>query len=379
MRRIDQILLRLAGCVAPAVWALAAPACDVPVFRYALERWEADPYQVVVFCSKPLTTEQQAALSTLEKGGQGGAANLVVNRVNLAQEMPPLLRALWKAQEHPTPPWIVAKFPKQTGIELPAWTGALSPDSVGALVESPARREIIRNLMRGDAVVWLLLECGDKGRNDAAGALVEAELRNLEKSLVLPQQSPVDPPINPALPLKIAFSTVRVARSDPGERVLMNLLLNWSTNLISAQEPMLFPIFGRGRVIPPAIGDEIRAEAIREMAEFLTGPCSCEVKAMNPGYDLLLTANWTSLPAYREAAPSPPPLVGMSQFAAAAATDPAAPPRQPAVSLEAASTKPVPVGRDRLVRNLVFVLGIGVIFLAVTTLVLKVRTGRKPR
>ena len=60
----------------------------------------------------------------------------------------------------------------------------------------------------------------------------------------------------------------------------------------------MFPIFGRGRVVPPATGEEIQPEAIREMAEFLTGPCSCEVKEMNPGYDLLLSADWKSLGDY---------------------------------------------------------------------------------
>ena len=110
------------------------------------------------------------------------------------------------------------------------------------------------------------------------------------------------------------------------------------------------------------------------MAEFLTGPCSCEVKEMNPGYDLLLAANWNSLAGYQE--------VMLPESAAAdrhvavrrrgrdqprrAANAKAAPgvagrPRTPTA----------PVARDHLVRNLVVVLGIGLVFLAATTLVLK--------
>jgi hypothetical protein len=229
--------------------------------------------------------------------------------------------------------------------------------------------------LRGDAIVWLLLESGDKPRDDQVAELLEAELGKLEKSLVLPELSAADPPINPDLPLKIAFSTVRVARSDPAERMLVNLLLNWNTNLTASREPMLFPIFGRGRVIPPALGDEIRPEAIREMAEFLTGPCSCEVKALNPGYDLLLAANWSSLPAYQEIAlPSPPPLVGLSQFAATAESNPPGPTTGPTVSLAAATTAEAPVGHGGLVRNLVVVSGSAVLLLALATLVLKARS-----
>ncbi len=221
MGRIGHTLLRLAGCVAPVLWYFASLACDVPVFRYALERWEADPYEIIVFHSEPLTREQQAVLTMLEKRGQEGAANLAVESVNLAREVPQALRDLWDSQEHPTLPWMVVRYPKQSGIESAAWAGALNSEVVAALLESPARQEITRKLMRGDAVVWLLLEGLDNKDNEEMGRLVEVELRNLEKSLVLPELSPGNPPMHLDLPLKIAFSTVRIARSDPAERMLM--------------------------------------------------------------------------------------------------------------------------------------------------------------
>ena len=231
--------------------------------------------------------------------------------------------------------------------------------------------------MSGDAVVWLLLECGDKRLDQEAGRLVEAEIRKLEQTLRLPEPSPLDPPINPDLPLKIAFSTLRVARSDPVEQMLVNTLLNWNTNLMTAKETMLFPVFGRGLVVPPAIGEEIRPEAIREMAEFLTGPCSCEVKELNPGYDLLLAASWSSVEGYQEVMLPELPLVSMSQFAATVTNNPVAQSNQPAVSLATVNTAPVAVGRGALVRNLVLVLGIGAIVLIAATFVLKARSNRK--
>ena len=202
-----------------------------------------------------------------------------------------------------------------------------------------------------------------KKRDDEAGQLVEAETPELERSLVLPERSPLDPPINPDLPLKIAFSTVRVARSDPAEHMLVNMLLNWNTNLITATEAMLFPIFGRGRVVPPAIGKEIRAEAIREMAEFLTGPCSCVVKEVNPGYDLLLAANWSSLAGYQEVmVPESPPLVEHVAVRCRGGDEPhpvahpARPFRLPLQQSHSPGSSPTPP----LVRNVIVVLGIGV-------------------
>jgi hypothetical protein len=370
--------LRLAALVTAALWTLAAPACNVPVARYALERWEADPYEVIVFHSEAFTAQQQTPLETLEKSSREGLANLSVSNVNVSVEMPQPLRELWAAQAKPALPWMVVKYPRKTKIDLPAWAGPMSVETVGALLQSPVRQDIGQRMLRGDAVVWLLLESGDQRHDDQTAQLLEAELRKLEQSLVLPEPSPLDPPTNTNLPLKIAFSTIRLARSNPAERMLVNMLLNWNTNLVAEKEVMLFPIFGRGRVVPPATGEEIQPEAIREMAEFLTGPCSCEVKEMNPGYDLLLSADWKSLGDYQsELMTESPPLTGLSQFAAGAKNDPKATSGQSSASLASAST--VPVARGHLVRNLVVVLGIGVVLLAAATLVLKTRASRRPR
>ena len=375
-----QTFLRHTLYVMATFCTMAAAACNVPVFRYALERWEADPYEIVVFHREPLSVEQEVILAGMEKAGRDGTANLTVNRVNLAGEVPPPLRLLWNAQENPTSPWMVARYPRQSRIENPAWAGPLTAETVGALLDSPARRDLARKLLRGDAVVWLLLESGDRERDDEAGRLIEAESGKLQQTLKLPEPSTLDPPMNANVPLKIAISIVRVARSDPAERMLVNLLLNRNPKLATGKEAMLFPIFGRGRAIPPAIGPEIRAEALLEMAEFLTGPCSCQVKEMNPGYDLLLTANWSSLIGYQELQlPEPPPLVSMSQFAATAASNVTATSTQASLSPAAAGAPPAPVAPDHLVRNLIVVLGAGACFLATMTFVLKMRANRAPR
>jgi hypothetical protein len=378
MVNLGDRFLRLAALVTTALWAWTASACNVPVCRYALERWEADSYNILVFHRDPFTAQQQELLGRLEKAARDGVANLSVSNVNVSVEMPESLRALWAAQANASLPWVVAKYPRKTGIELPAWAGPLSAAAVEALLDSPVRRDIAQRLLRGDSAVWLLLESGNPQRDDQTAKLLEAELRRLERSLALPDPSPLDPPINTNLPLKIAFSSVRLARSDPAERMLRNLLLDWNTNLMAETEVMLFPIFGRGRVIPPAVGDEIQPEAIREMGEFLTGPCACEVKEMNPGYDLLLSANWISVGDYQEErVPESPPLTGLSQFAADTTNNHMAPSAQPTESLGTASA--APLARGHLVRNLVVVLGVGVVFLFAATLVLKTRAGRRPR
>jgi len=52
------------------------------------------------------------------------------------------------------------------------------------------------------------------------------------------------------------------------------------------------PVFGRGRALTALSGFEVSANVLSQAAAFLCGACSCEVKEMNPGKDLLLAANW---------------------------------------------------------------------------------------
>jgi hypothetical protein len=178
-------------------------------------------------------------------------------------------------------------------------------------------------------------------------------------------------------PLKIAFSIVRVARSDPAERLLVDQLLNWNPSLRNATKTLLFPVFGRGRVLPPAVGEGIRSEVIATMARLLTGPCSCQIKAMNPGFDLLMAAKWDALLEGRERPdPAPPPLVGISRFAANATNTSPVPSGPSAPSLARANATSRPDEPHHLLRNLAFVSGIGVTFLAAATLILKVRAKR---
>lgn len=379
MLKCGHRFFRYAALITAMLCTMSGDACNVPVFRYALERWDADPYEVVIFHREPLTTEHQALLANLEQAGRDGLANVAVNRVSLTGQVSPPLLVLWNAQKAPTLPWMILRYPRQLQIEQSVWSGPFTAKTASTVIDSPLRRDISQKLLSGDAVVWLLLESGDKQRDSQAEQMIEVETKLLQQTLKLPEPSPQDPPISADLPLKIAFSTLRVSRSDPSEQMLVGMLLNRDTSLITTMEPMLFPVFGRGRVIPPAVGKEIRGEAIREMAEFLTGPCSCQVKEMNPGYDLLLSGNWNSLIGYQEVQlPEPPPLVSMSQFAATVASNVTEKSAQSDVSLASGGVSPARVEPDHLVRNLVVVLGIGVFFLATMTFVLKARANRTP-
>ena len=60
--------------ICAAALAGHARACSVPVFRYALERWENAPYQAIVFHRGPLSDIDKQVINVLKAAGEGPAA-----------------------------------------------------------------------------------------------------------------------------------------------------------------------------------------------------------------------------------------------------------------------------------------------------------------
>ena len=72
------------------------------------------------------------------------------------------------------------------------------------------------------------------------------------------------------LPLKIEFSILRLQRSDPEEAALLAMLTHLENDLGGfASEPMVFPVFGRARVLEPLIGAGITHDNVLEHASYL--------------------------------------------------------------------------------------------------------------
>ena len=319
-----------------ALFLLAAPvaACSVPVFRYALERWPSDPYEVVVFHRGALTADQQSLVDGLSPEGRAGeiAANVQVRAVDLDQNSDAALTQLWESRASETLPLMVLRYPHP--LE-PAWAGPLDADNISNLLDSPQRRELAHRLLKGETAVWILLECGDAAKNDAAATLIEQELARAQQTLELPeidQQDLVDG-LMTASPdeLKIAFSLVRLPRTDPQEKIFVEMLLGSEPDLREFDEPLAYPIFGRGRALYTLVGAGINAETISEACKTLVGPCTCQVKEQNPGMDVLMAVNWDGLVTPASPAAKPlPPLIGVSDFQAK--TDDASP--QPPIAEE---------------------------------------------
>lgn len=325
--------------------AAPAGACNIPVFRYALDHWPSDPYRLTIFHRGPLDTKHRNLLQMLEKAGAGNTPNVVLELIDLEKNpdgfedlpLPPAKAEL---------PFLVVRYPAQTRIETPISAGTLRAEVVTALLDSPARREYARRARAGDSAVWVLLASGDAAKDDAAEKVLQTEVKRLAKELTLPEltDAPEDQLVGGTeRPLRLAFSVLRVSRSDPAEAMFVKMLINTEADLPGRSDPMVFPLFGRGRTMPALIGAGITPGNINEAGEFLAGPCSCVVKRDNPGVDLLVMSDWTPAPA--EPAPlfrvAPGTKVPIPSPVQAPATKPPAEPPRAAEPPPASSSLPV--------------------------------------
>lgn len=303
----NKVLMALAGVLLVGSVGILV-ACQVPVFRYALERWTADRYEfVVVPRHDGLTAEESAALEFLNQALE--SSDVPINlKVQVDEE-----------SENSTSEAVARLFypgRRPGAIESsPIWEGALTMENARRLVDSPARRELAARILRGESSVWVLVESGDKAKDDEAAGVLEEKLDLAQNSLELPEGvigkdeslSEVDGPIDHEnilqsdVPLKIDFSVLRIGRLDLDESIFLTMFLNLEDDLGElSSEPMVFPVFGRGRVLEPLVGRGISEGNILEYSGYLCGACSCEVKDQNPGMDLLMAVNWDAAMAGSE-------------------------------------------------------------------------------
>ncbi|MAG64182.1 hypothetical protein CMO84_11750 [Candidatus Woesearchaeota archaeon] len=293
-----------------AMASVAGPGCDVPVFRYALERWDPgrNPYTVVVFSRGTDDPASRKSLARLEEliGDSSRPVNLRLQRVDVDQESEAV--ATLKLEEKQLP-WVRVEYPAWKQIAEPAWQGPLSSLDVDRLVDSPARRAIIKEILAGQSAVWVLIECGDPRKDDDAESILTKQLKLMEQQLKLPEGMEQDAEYQEGtqVALKIGFSVLRIDPDDPQERLFASLLLHTESDLLEFDEPIVLPIYGRGRAHLAHVGRGINADTIASTSQFLVGACSCIVAERNPGVDMIFSADWAGLIAGSAMAEKPLP------------------------------------------------------------------------
>lgn len=303
------ILLGLALLLLPS-----ARACNVPVFRFALERWVSDNYVLVIAHDSPLTPEQKQTVEGLTaiSSDNKGKANLTVQvlDVKAAPDDPAIEYLPLKETKLPA---AFLFYPAGFGTPTLVWQSPLAGQEMQRLVKSPARDDFLARVTKGKTAVWLLLESGDRAADDRAEQVLRESLTAAEQDLALPSgvvhpsgevtggdaapedNGYFDPEnqLESGIPLMIAFDVIRMPPAAPAEDVFLGMLLHAEPGLMEKRgQPMVFPLFGRGRILQPLVGEQIQGDNIAAIAAYLCGACSCQVKAQNPGVDMLTEVDW---------------------------------------------------------------------------------------
>ena len=146
-------------------------ACDVPVFRYALERWERDLYKVFELHRGELNASDQALVEELNKNtiGYGGNTNLICYPVDLddAKKAKDLYDSHEELKDFEVgdKAEMVLLYPGSTRVFKAIWEGPLNKQNVDELLHSKATGELMKGVLQGYSATFLLMESGDKAKD----------------------------------------------------------------------------------------------------------------------------------------------------------------------------------------------------------------------
>ena len=317
-RLIARARVCFASCLAMGILTAAAWACDTPVYRYAMYRWTPMAYEAYYFHRGPVSPEAQAVHAVLaERDKDGVAPNFSVTPVDLDRKdalegLPDAVRKTWQDLEDQTLPCYVLIAP--WGDHL--FTGPIDLAAARQIVDSPLRSEIGQRFHEGHGVVLLILE-GDQAEDNARMENVARQamsiaasgklFADLDESNPTTQKDdaagstpggdnvPADGP--PGLRGALRVALLKLNRANAAETWLLKYLKAMTpdaADLKPPYEPMLFAIYGRGRVMPPGIGKEVTVESLSGLLRFLGDRCSCTIKDQNPGLDLLMRWDWNA-------------------------------------------------------------------------------------
>jgi hypothetical protein len=269
---------------------------------------------------------------------------------------------------------MVVRHPIPAPVGARIWAGRLTEAAVATVLDSPKRQEVAQHLVDSDAAVWIILESGDQSADDTTAETLKRTLQNTTDALSQ-QFSASDPATSSEKTPPPRFPIIRVSRKDPGERVFVDSLLAVEPDLGDYTDPIVIPIFGRGRALYALVGRGINADTVRKSCDFLVGWCSCEVKDQNPGMDMLMSVDWdgrvgkTDLfgDAFLSQLPGVPQRETLAGAVASGETATEAGP--PVLNSSTVETNPGTVASP-ILRNLAFVLSLGAILVAAVSVAL---------
>jgi len=333
---------RMASCMLGVLVFLAMQttdcwACRTPVYRYAMYNWPSAPGYVFYFhYGQPRQEDEQVNQSIRAMLHDKRPANVVLQEIDASGEdglrqLPKVVASDFRKHSDGKSPMYLVYTP--WGVKL--FAGQLDARTARAMFESPARQRLGELLHQGHACVWIVLSGSDTQAVEQAAKTAQEVAEAVAAGKILADlltDDDDDPALAPSFPRQTApaasegiphrspdessanqaetaapaeadrpaghrprltAGVLSVSRDDPAESWLVRTLLSVEPDLNQYQkEPMVFPVFGRGRVLLPFVGKGITAENLTDCLAYVAGPCSCQVKDENPGFDLLMRWDW---------------------------------------------------------------------------------------
>ena len=283
-------------------------------------KWKPDFYRAVVIYNAENPVESDEGFNAIQAKTEDKIKSLnlsirkfdLTNKANIDEKTAEALKLL----ENVKFPFTFIYLPENSDVDNPLWTGHMSLEEADTVADSPARREIARRLLYGEAVVWLLIESGIEYKDYRILKLLAEEIKNIgtknpDSDTPSSTGTEVDKKGN-NLGKPVKMSIIRISRDEVAEKILLNILSGIEPEIMNvSNEPVLVPIYGRGRILNLISNDEINRENIRNMIGFFVGGSPDRDKNVKPGTVLLLSVNWEefakeklsvdeALPALRE-------------------------------------------------------------------------------
>ena len=152
-----------------------ANACSTPVFQYALERWEPDPFMLYYINQGKHDEKTLDQVKQIEKhfSEMYSSPALITDVIEDPTQVPSALKKHFEHNKLSTYPLTAITFPTDDRIPYPLL--CTTPDKLDttSLLHSPQRSELAKRLGQGQTAVWILLRSGDKEKDQAAIKVIQ--------------------------------------------------------------------------------------------------------------------------------------------------------------------------------------------------------------
>ena len=245
----------------------AAYACTTKVSEWTMQNYTPDDYQLIYFSNEKISEKIADKINQLKVRPE--KVNIQIDTINTSNFKNRNENILYKlTNKSPESFWVL--FYKNRLFDQ--YESIIDFQN---FYKSPQRDKISNYLKQGNLCVLLYLETKNESINLKNKTIIEKYISSSKLGKII--------------------KVVKLKRDDINEKMFIHLLLNVESDLTSLNEPMLFGIFGRFRVLEPLVGAGISEENINYLIQFLSADCSCVVKDGMPGIDMLYINEWENV------------------------------------------------------------------------------------